>query len=197
MGCWTDLTDNIRALSAKSTSSPDGMTLQQCATFCDGYKYFGTEYGGECYCGNAPDPSSGPADLADCYMPCTGNPLQYCGAGYRLELYENEADCEAVNPPVVGAYSFFGCQVDLIDGVRTLIGDDLLSDDMTAAKCADFCHGYSYFGLEFGRECYCSNAPSLAPPAPALECNMICAGDGKELCGSADRLSVYRLSSLT
>lgn len=46
VSCWTEGT-GVRALSA-STYSDDSMTLESCAEFCTGYKYFGAEYGREC-----------------------------------------------------------------------------------------------------------------------------------------------------
>ncbi|KAK7712010.1 hypothetical protein SLS64_005281 [Diaporthe eres] len=46
VSCWTEGT-GVRALSA-STYSDDSMTLESCADFCAGYKYFGAEYGREC-----------------------------------------------------------------------------------------------------------------------------------------------------
>lgn len=39
---------------------------------------------------------------------------------------------------------------------RALVGNDYFDDEMTLEKCAAFCDGYSYFGAEFGRECYVS-----------------------------------------
>ncbi len=48
-GCITE-GNGARALSSSSTVN-DAMTLEVCATFCDGYQYFGAEYGRECeYC---------------------------------------------------------------------------------------------------------------------------------------------------
>lgn len=46
VSCWTEGT-GVRALSA-STYSDDSMTLESCAAFCAGYRYFGAEYGREC-----------------------------------------------------------------------------------------------------------------------------------------------------
>ncbi|KAK0382968.1 hypothetical protein NLU13_8884 [Sarocladium strictum] len=85
-GCWTEGT-NVRALSGK-TYARDDMTLNSCATFCAGFTYFGTEYGRECWCGNTLGNGSVKAtNQLDCSFKCAGNPLQYCGAGNRLELY--------------------------------------------------------------------------------------------------------------
>ena len=43
--CYTEATSR-RALIGKSTSG-ESMTLEYCANFCGGYKYFGTEFGSE------------------------------------------------------------------------------------------------------------------------------------------------------
>lgn len=85
-GCWTEAT-NGRALEDK-TFANDSMTLESCAKFCDGSKYFGVEYGRECYCGNTLQAGSVKAtDQDDCSFPCPGDNSEYCGAGKRLELY--------------------------------------------------------------------------------------------------------------
>ncbi|KAK7425150.1 hypothetical protein QQX98_000064 [Neonectria punicea] len=85
-GCWTEAT-NGRALNSK-TYAKDDMTLESCAAFCDGYDFFGTEYGRECYCGNKLNTGSVKADnQKDCSFTCPGDKTQYCGAGNRLQLY--------------------------------------------------------------------------------------------------------------
>ncbi|KLU85054.1 hypothetical protein MAPG_04086 [Magnaporthiopsis poae ATCC 64411] len=84
-GCVTE-GNGTRALSELAFVS-DAMTLQDCATFCDAYKYFGVEYSRECYCGNAFNNGSVPVPAAECSMVCSGNGLQFCGAGNRLSSY--------------------------------------------------------------------------------------------------------------
>lgn len=63
------------------------MTLEQCASNCSGFKYWGVEYGGECYCGNSFGTGSVAAKEEDCGFLCPGNNLEYCGAGNRLSVY--------------------------------------------------------------------------------------------------------------
>lgn len=46
-GCYTEGND-VRALSGASFYDYTGMTLEQCASNCSGYSYWGVEYGGEC-----------------------------------------------------------------------------------------------------------------------------------------------------
>lgn len=67
----------------------DKVTLEACAKFCDGFAYFATEYGRECYCGNELQQGSVKAgDQNDCAFPCVGDASEYCGAGNRLQLYK-------------------------------------------------------------------------------------------------------------
>lgn len=49
-----------------------------------------------------------------------------------------------------------------------------------------------FAGLEFGAECYCGHKIQ-APNASESECNMECKGEKSNLCGGANRLSIYRL----
>jgi hypothetical protein len=193
-GCWTE-GNGARALNQKSTASA-AMTLEVCAAFCDGYKYFGTEYSSECFCGDFLHATSSEAPISDCSMTCSGNPYQYCGAGNRLELYVTQSNATGPSqPPTVGAYSFEGCKSEGASS-RALTGPSTTSDTMTNAACATFCSGYSFFGTEYGRECYCGNTLSTESfPVPATECNMLCSGANAEYCGAGNRLSVYRLSS--
>lgn len=45
-GCYTE-GDGVRALPDRMLPD-DAMTLEACGSFCEGTKYFGTEYGREC-----------------------------------------------------------------------------------------------------------------------------------------------------
>lgn len=74
----------------KSTAGDD-MTLEKCAETCSGFKYFGAEYGRECYCGNEFGAGSEEADAADCGMACAGDAKEFCGAGDRLSVYTSDS----------------------------------------------------------------------------------------------------------
>jgi hypothetical protein len=84
--CYTDTSP--RTLSGKFISG-SFMTLDYCANYCSGYKYFGTEYSSECYCGNTINAAAKVATATDCSYTCANNTSQYCGAGSRLTLYTN------------------------------------------------------------------------------------------------------------
>ncbi len=186
-GCYVDNANGQRALSVSSYAD-DGMTVETCAAFCSGSQYFGLEYGRECYCGNVF--TSQPADSADCSFPCAGNSTETCGAGNRLNVYINN---KYVAPqPAVLAVPYLGCFVDA--AARVLPSNPLNAADMTAQVCAENCIGYSYFGLEYGQECWCGDAMPLTP-APASDCSFTCAGNSTQLCGAGWRLNVW--SNLT
>jgi hypothetical protein len=96
-----------------------------------------------------------------------------------------------IQPQNVGGYSFMSCMTEA-NGMRALSQNGYADDKMTLESCATFCAGYTYWGTEYARECYCGNtlnAGSVA--APATDCNFPCAGNGGELCGAGNRLSVY------
>ncbi|KAK4117256.1 WSC-domain-containing protein [Canariomyces notabilis] len=183
-GCFVDNVDGKRALPGASYSSDNSMTIGSCATFCSKFKYFGLEYGIECYCGDS-FPTQPAAD-SDCSFPCSGDSTQTCGAGNRLNVYTNYLYVEPT--PATLNVPYVGCFVD--EGARALPDNLLGADDMTAQKCAEHCTGYSYFGVEYGRECWCGNKPAKTP-APESECSMRCAGDDSQLCGDKGRINVW------
>src|ERR1700744_5929404 len=43
--------------------------------------------GNECYCGNKL--TSTPASTSDCSMKCAGKSTEYCGAGYKMNVYQS------------------------------------------------------------------------------------------------------------
>ncbi|PNY25393.1 fungistatic metabolite [Tolypocladium capitatum] len=192
VGCWAEGI-GARALEQKATTSPD-MTNDACGAFCKDYKYFGTEYGAECYCGSYLTETSKTTPLADCNMPCGGDRFQYCGASNLLELYmnPNATGGKPEQPAAVGDYVLIGCQTEG-NGTRALPGKAADAATMTNTQCATFCQDYMYFGTEYGRECYCGNKLDVSSTvAPQKECGMLCGGSVLEYCGASNRLSVYK-----
>ncbi|KAF2470030.1 WSC-domain-containing protein [Lindgomyces ingoldianus] len=98
-------------------------------------------------------------------------------------------------------WEYTGCGTDNI-GSRTFTGKSTSSDDMTVEKCVDFCSGagFSYAGLEYGRECYCDNTlKAEAAPKDGImgSCTMKCMGNNKEFCGNGGALSIYHKCGAT
>ncbi|ETS86981.1 hypothetical protein PFICI_00809 [Pestalotiopsis fici W106-1] len=144
VSCYTEATSG-HALSSKSTST-SSMTLEYCASYCKGYQYFGTEYGSECYCGNSFAAGANRTSDSECSMLCANDTSEYCGAGYRLTVYQNttwvassttaDISCPTSNNTVVtsnGKNFTIECGVDHSGG-------DLTSTTVSSFQgCIDAC----------------------------------------------------------
>jgi hypothetical protein len=89
-GCYTEASNNARALSSKSYTSSK-LTVETCITYCSSftpaYTYAGVEFGTQCFCGNSLSAGANSTDSSQCSMLCGGNNLEYCGGSSRLNLY--------------------------------------------------------------------------------------------------------------
>ncbi|KAI9209320.1 uncharacterized protein BJ171DRAFT_113233 [Polychytrium aggregatum] len=149
------------------------MTLATCKSLCSQYKYYGVEYGGECYCGNSlatPGGAGGDGQgtfgtvvsSSQCSTPCPGGPSQTtCGGPWRVWI-------DTVTPSITGCY---------VDNSQRVLNYKASVDygSMTLATCKSLCSQYKYYGVEYGGECYCGN--SLATPGGA-------GGDGQGTFGT-------------
>ncbi len=211
-GCYTEAT-NGRALTGNAYFS-DSMTVEKCAAACSSFAWFGVEYGRECYCGDSTNPGSVSTADSDCSFTCPGNSAETCGAGYRLNMYQKASDktksggsdkttsasataSTSSTDTKPGKFTAKGCYTEATNG-RALISKTYYDDAMTVEKCASACSAYTYFGVEYYRECYCgNNFQAGSNPAPASDCNHPCGGDSSELCGGDNRLNVYTFGEKT
>ena len=193
LGCFVDAAERV---FPDRIISEDDMTAAKCAANCEGYTYFGTQWGRECYCGNTAPTEVAPA--SECNMACSGDATEVCGAGMRLSVYgpviitTTPPVVETTNPAAVGDFVYDGCYTDSI-ALRVLGGDTISSPDMTLASCSTICAGYTYFGVEYGIQCFCGT--ELDPSgvkSPETDCAMKCPGDDSLICGDASRLTVYK-----
>lgn len=87
------------------------------------------------------------------------------------------------------------CQI--LDGASTLTVTWKWAQN-TPSGCAQLCQsqGYIYAGVANGQDCHCgaSYNPALATPATPTECNVPCAGDPSQICGSNNRIQIYTRS---
>jgi hypothetical protein len=66
---------------------------------------------------------------------------------------------------------------------------------MTPRLCFDFCRQYEnakFFGLKAGRDCYCG-VYFHAKSTGGGECNAVCEGDNKEMCGGMEKSSLFEM----
>ncbi|OTA08586.1 hypothetical protein A9Z42_0002750 [Trichoderma parareesei] len=213
IGCYTEATD-ARALA--NYVETDDKTVGDCLGACSTYHYVyaGLEYGGECWCGDSLGKGSIPASIEDCSMTCNGNLTEFCGGPNRLNVYKltkspmstTTISSTATSAPSVPTptgpaikqhvrdYSFQGCWEEPVDA-RAIIEQMYADDSMSLEACADFCKGYTYFGTEYGRECYCGNILNERSKKAANQddCSFPCAGNDKEFCGAGSRLELYKV----
>ena len=189
LGCYNDSTP--RALEDSSTAT-NSMTVEYCASFCNRATYFGVEYARECYCGAALLQGSTQQPATDCSFTCAANSSEYCGAGNRLSLYKNDNPVSVATNATIPGYKYNGCFTDSTSA-RVLTGSSYANGtDMTIEHCAAFCKGYTYFGAEYASECYCGSAfANPTTQAAGTDCSMVCSGNGSEVCGAGNRLSLY------
>lgn len=91
LGCYGD-DSAARALTGLTPGLGSSTSLETCAAACAGYRYFGTEYSSECYCGNTINVESGTGvsgklQTSGCTMLCAANQHEYCGGSSRLSMY--------------------------------------------------------------------------------------------------------------
>ncbi|KAJ3313405.1 hypothetical protein HDU76_002652, partial [Blyttiomyces sp. JEL0837] len=170
-----------------------GATQDTCkaAAVGAGYKYFGVEYGGECWAGNEfRNTTSAAAPASDCNMPCNADPTQLCGSGNRLSAFV------LYTPPAQPYWAPIGsgCLQDTVGGTPRTFAN-FLGGDATVETCLSMAMtaGYTMAGIEYGGECWADNAfhNTTITDAPATDCNMPCNNNASEICGAGFRLSAY------
>ena len=105
--------------------------------------------------------------------------------------------------PSAGGFNFLGCYTEATN--QRALSDKqwpISASTVTVDACAAACKGYTYFGVEYGSECYCGNtlnagsvvAAGGSSPA-ANGCSMTCAANKNQYCGGSNRLNVYRVGT--
>lgn len=160
-GCYKE--NNPRRQLQTQIYTSANNTNEMCISKCSaaGYKFAGTEYRQECWCGNNRPKSV--VDDANCYFECTGDATEVCGgdgvdrAGSYISLFGDISRWDGnttndagpyVNPGVNG-FTSIGCWTDG-GGQRTLSVQKV--DNDTVASCLLACQGYTYAGVEYGGE---------------------------------------------
>ena len=130
--------------------------------------------------------------------------------------FQNKTACEAdstccasaPSPSKVGLY--IGCYVDCnwINGhsgctpdIRDMKpitcppGDDHgatdgcvhESNNQTRENCNAYCKGYKYYGVQDGKQCFCSNSYGSQGKASESDCDFKCTGNSNEICGGGSK----------
>ena len=196
-GCYSDPSWG-RVLPTR-ISSLANQTVEQCTSQClgAGYTIAGLEYGVECWCGNIMATQGvKQANDAPCSMACGGNANEMCGSSYTLSIYSNQTIIQPIQPATVGSFTSLGCYNDSVNARILQDAQPALGQATSLETCAQKCAGYTYFGAEYAKECYCGNTLlNYAAPQAATDCNMPCVGNSTELCGGSSRMGLYQLAA--
>ncbi|KAJ5118467.1 hypothetical protein N7448_010174 [Penicillium atrosanguineum] len=97
LGCYSDNTSTRALTGVQFANLGIGkVTSTGCMEYCDnaGFSLAGTEYAGQCFCGNKMNGNS--KITADkCNMKCEGDASQVCGGSSALSVYEKAAKAES------------------------------------------------------------------------------------------------------
>ncbi|KAK5115437.1 hypothetical protein LTR85_009897 [Meristemomyces frigidus] len=137
---------------------------------------------------------------------CAGNANEQCGGSATYDFYAKAGATTIASVPsstgftyvmdsfivesvvgISGTYNYVGCLVDPSVTARALNGANTAFGAQTVNECANYCAGYTYFGLEDGGECFCGdsidngatyhyprpelNGPNFTDPDPTAVCS--------------------------
>lgn len=96
-GCYKDAEE--RALSGLVNPDIGKVSNERCILHCmkAGFSLAGTEYGGECYCGNELAGSE-KLDEGACALPCDGEEASTCGGDWALSVYSANGEAKIKSP---------------------------------------------------------------------------------------------------
>lgn len=97
---------------------------------------------------------------------------------------------------IANAFEYVGCFQD-IHAKRMFTLVNYLDKTNSVYNCGSYCQEnlYVYAGLQYGRDCWCSNRLNDTITYPKLfesSCTMSCPGNQAEKCGASGIMSVYK-----
>ena len=195
------------------------MTPSECNKLCQGYAFYGIQWFDQCFCApKAWHPRYGKTSESECRTPCKGDLAVMCGGGWHNSIHQvskveykgvlskkckkavkwkaiSEASKKHVPTTHPGPGVYLGCFQD--HPKRDMPVERLHSKGiMSATVCSKLCQGYKYYGLQNHRECRCAGMDWLPSYGKRnnTDCNAVCTGDTKTMCGGPWRNSIFRLT---
>ncbi|GIZ48665.1 hypothetical protein CKM354_001171600 [Cercospora kikuchii] len=203
VGCFRDLTPNrqLATMTYGGAQNTNGQCMELCAA--GDWKFAGTSYREECWCGNALPLTMDGND--DCNFRCSGAENQTCGGDgvlhdkSMLSLFADKQkfDGNTTTTPLTipqrsGEYTYAGCYRETTG--KTFNQKMTNSKTLTVDSCRKFCEGSTLFGVQWSEECFCgSTIATSASLTNDTDCNMSCKGDNSQYCGAGSRMQVYQL----
>ena len=176
------------------------MTNTICRSTCraKGLKLAGT-YGNTCSCGNVISNNNSRSGSSVCTTRCPGNTNEFCGANYKLSIYNSSVSSTT---PSASASSASGAAPSASPSGTTSRGcfSDLsvlnsgvyTSGYMTADQCVSYCkvQNFGFAGIVNGNTCRCgSTAPAVN--AGRASCTATCVSNSKQSCGGSNTMDVW------
>ena len=97
----------------------------------------------------------------------------------------------------LNSWAYLGCAYET--SPRALPATSTASSNMTIPLCQAFCLSQApplpLAGLEYARECYCGTSLQHNSTLGQSGCSTPCVGNGSQICGGSDRLSVYNYTA--
>ncbi|KAF2458758.1 hypothetical protein BDY21DRAFT_283734 [Lineolata rhizophorae] len=145
LGCYTD---SVAARTLPYGTGVEGpMTNEKCIDKCESldFTYAGTEYAGECFCGDELMNGGGPAPdgEAQCNMACNGDEDEICGGPNRLSLFIfGDVPAESSSSVVVSSTS----SVATISSSSTVASSTTVTASSTTSSSTVSPTGWTYQG---------------------------------------------------
>ena len=105
-GCLSDSRDGRTLSTVQTQDISKPMTNELCQDLCkaEGFVFAATEYGQECWCGNAIENS--PSESEQCIVACAGNPAQTCGGPDTLNVFKlSDVECVVTSTTITSESS--------------------------------------------------------------------------------------------
>jgi len=180
MGCYIDIRNPRDMKKGPVGGVNKKWSFEGCQQQCSQYVYFGLQWHGQCWCGDAFSTTRDHKRVADKECGSDGR-----GRGWRSAVYQVS--------PMDPQSGYQGCYVD--DKNRDLevgpIGGK--KRDWNHDTCRIRCAQYKYFSLQYHGECFCGNRFSTAPVYKKVDDKQC----GADRLGRGWRNSVYRVSQST
>ncbi|CAM9395437.1 unnamed protein product [Ectocarpus sp. 4 AP-2014] len=171
-------------------------TAQQCSNGFPGIEKSGACCVSDCgTCGGSGCSSREPGLTGDdC---CTKNILKQgapCSATGHAPCFLDAGDLNPSKstPTESDGFVYEGCFNDRHEPDR-LFSYVTTTDDMTTELCANECKGFAFFGLQWGRECWCGTSDDYDKHGRVEDdsCDFQCSGDAEEICGGFYKMQTY------
>ncbi len=147
---------------------------------------------------NVDSPSSSTSSAQSSILPSTSSSVKPTSSASDTASTPTPSQTLAIKE-ILGSYTYQGCYTEATKA-RALAGASFYNyTAMTLEMCASSRSAFTYWGVEYGGECYCGNTvnPTSVLAANQQDCSFTCPGDQYEYCGAGNRLEMYKLTSVS